>query len=688
MPDHPVPPQPVFESLSALPHARRFEADLAGRPRSSAMRRRLLVFFGVFLLCLLVGESANFMRSAIYRAQAKVQITPASDVPLSGDPKQPSPPPQGRQAFLLEAEVLGSRVLLEKAVPALKSQGLLADVDTQAAVFALQDMLAVTPQEGSQVVHLQAEGPDRALVARLVNTVIEVYREAQAASGEAAAASQLAEARNELQVISAKVTEKRRALNALQQRSNIVSTVRDENQSVSRLKGLSASLAAATDREAIAAGNLRTIEQAIAEGKPLPANKEQLTVSGIELRLSQHREEWRALERQFTAQYLDMDPNARALKVRIANLEQQLDAERVRAQQAALANARAELASSTATVQRLRQQIAGDTHEVRTFNSQINAVQGGQDELAGLEQMQQAAQTKLLALEASQTTRQPRLLVLEPAVTPQAPWRPDYWRDAGIVLAAALALGFLSVWFVEFFDRAEPRAAGTPPLLVPQPWMVLQPPPSQGPASTATLTHERERPLLAGPMPRELEPGEVARLLAAASPENLPVVSCLLCGLTPDEVVALRLEHVDRDSNGLHVPGDTDRTIPLVASVRQALEQRMTAGADQAASLFIAAGGKPLVLADVDAIVTATAHDARLAQPRTVTPASLNHTYVAFLVRQGLRFSELNRLVGRLGTDTLHALAAMAPDVPRISLETVDRLMPALRAQPGLPPPE
>jgi succinoglycan biosynthesis transport protein ExoP len=682
MPDHPVPPQPVFESLSALPQAHRFEPEAGGSRRSSAMRRRLLVFFGVFLLCLLVGEATNFMRDPVYRAQAKVQITPAGDAPVSGDPKQPAPAPQGRQAFLLEAEVLGSRVLLEKAVPALQSQGLLARLDAQEAVFTLQDMLSVTPQEGSQVVHLQAEGPDRVLVARLLNTVVEVYRDAQATSGEAASASQLAEARNEVRVISATVAEKRRALNALQQRSNIVSTVRDENQSVSRLKGLSASLAAATEREAIAAGNLRTIEQAIAEGKPLPANKEQLTVTGIELRLSQHREEWRALERQFTPQYLEMDPNTRALKVRIANLEQQLDAERVRAQQAALANARAELASSTATVQRLRQQIAGDTQDLRTFNSQINAVQGLQDELAGLEQMQQAAQKKLLALEASQTARKPRLLVLEPAVAPQSPWRPDYWRDAGIVLAAALALGFLAVWFVEFFDRAEPGATGAPPLLVPQPWMLLQPS-LPGAAPAPRRVHAPEQPLLASPMPRELAPDEVALLLAAASPENLPVVSCLLSGLTPDEVAALRLEHVDADGNALQVPGDAGRKVALVASVQQARERRLSAGADKAAPLFTAAAARPLGLDDIEALVTVTAHDARLDQPHTVSAACLRHTYVAFLVRQGLRFSDLDKLVGRLDTETLHALATVAPDAPRVAADAVDRVMPALRSRQG-----
>lgn len=688
MHEHTAPPQPVFENVSAFAHTDRFGAAAEPPSRSGAMRRRILVFFSVFLLCLLIGQSYNFARSAIYRAQAKVQITPAGSAPVTGEANAAALPLPGREAFLLEAEVLGSRVLLERAVPVLKTQGFLAGLEADAAAFALQDMLSVTPQEGTQVVHLQALGTDKALVARLVNTVIEVYREAQATSGDAASASQLAAASDELQVISAKVAEKRRALTALQQRSNIVTTVRDENQAVSRLKGLTTSLAAATDREATAAGRVRAIEQAIAQGKPVPMGKDSLTVSGIELRLSQQREEWRALERQFTPQYLEMDPNARALKVRIANLEQQLQAERTQAQQTALLTARDELASSTATVQRLQQQIAGDRQEVSTFNSQLNAVQGLQDELAGLEKMQQTAQKKLLALEASPLARKPSLLVLEPAVTPIAPWRPDYWRDAGIGLAIALAMGFLAVWFVEFFNRAERQPAGGPSLVLAHPWTVLPQPAGPRGVTTAAprLADEPGLPLLSSPLPRELAPDEVTQLLTAASPENLPIMSCLLCGLTPGEVAALQLRHADLASDELHVPGESSRTLPLVASVRQASEQRTAAGAGAEDWLFIAAGAHALSADDIAAIVTATAHDAHLDQAQSVTPASLRHTFVAFVVRQGLRFSELHKLVGRLGADQLHALSALAPDSPRIPVDAVQRVLPSLGKQHAPPP--
>ena len=67
--------------------------------------------------------------------------------------------------------------------------------------------------------------------------------------------------------IDAKVAEKKRAMEEFRMRANIVSGERDENQALSRVKGLGTSLTAATDREAVAEGRLRALEQAAIEGK-------------------------------------------------------------------------------------------------------------------------------------------------------------------------------------------------------------------------------------------------------------------------------------------------------------------------------------------------------------------------------------------------------------------------------------
>ena len=70
--------------------------------------------------------------------------------------------------------------------------------------------------------------------------------------------------------------------------------------------------------------------------------------------------------------------------------------------------------------------------------------------------------------------------VLQPATTPEAPWRPDYWRDGALAAAGSFALGLLAIGFVELFNRSPPAATTTPVTVVLSPngppgWPALAP---------------------------------------------------------------------------------------------------------------------------------------------------------------------------------------------------------------------
>ncbi|MDC6166938.1 GumC family protein [Paucibacter sp. XJ19-41] len=643
--------------------------------RSPAMRRRIQVFLGVFLLALLIGQGANLLRTPIYRAQALLEITPASATAMPEAPEV-------RQAMLREAELLGSRPLLEKTLSRLLPQGFFTQATPDAAVSAMRDMLTISEKPGSQLLQIEALAADAVLAARLVNTLVEVYREEQGQLGQVVSAAQLSGAREALRVIGERVEDKRRLLEDYRQRSQLPSNERDEIPALSRLKGLNQSLSSATEREASAAGRVRAIEQALAEGRPVPQAGNRPGVAAIEQRLALQQEELRALERQFTPQYLAMDPGARALKTRIADLQQQLEAELARAQQTALAEAREELASSSAAAERLRRQLAGDQKQAQAVNTQLATVQAMAAELDGLLQMQQESQQQLLALEATQTSRQPQLRVLEAAALSESPWHPHYGRDAAIMLAIALLLGFLAVWFVEFFNRAALAAPASSTVVLNQPWMGLTPARPPQPLENNPQPPALERGH-AFTLPRELAPHEVAGLLENASTEQRALLSALLTGLSSAETAALQLVHIELDADLLHVPGEQGRSLPLPTQLRQfAQERRAAADAPSAAgheALFMTPEGWPLGAAAIEAAAIAAAHDAQLARPQTVTADCLRHSYIAFIVRQGLRFAELPQVVGRLSPELLNALSELLPDGRRVPLEAIERLMPQVR---------
>lgn len=51
--------------------------------------------------------------------------------------------------------------------------------------------------------------------------------------------------------------------------------------------------------------------------------------------------------------------------------------------------------------------------------------------------------------------RKPKLRVIQSASVPDEPWRPNYHRDAAIVVAGALILGWLAAWLADFLVRRE-----------------------------------------------------------------------------------------------------------------------------------------------------------------------------------------------------------------------------------------
>jgi integrase len=386
------------------------------------------------------------------------------------------------------------------------------------------------------------------------------------------------------------------------------------------------------------------------------------------------------MERQYTPQYLDMDPGARAIKTRIANLEQQLENERGKSQHDALVAAKEELASARATTRRLNQQMTDDKQSVQTFSRRMAEFQVMQEELRGLEQMRLAARQRLLGLEASETARKPRTQVLESAVMPDTAWRPLYWRDAGISLAASLALGFLAVWFVEFFNRPESAPTEPSTVIIPQPWISV---PHAGPASQisatnspASLASPAQASLLPSPQSRELSDDEVRKLLTNATPENLPVLVCMLFGLTTAEVTSLRVSHVDTVAETMTIPGEPPRTLRLEGPLRDLTAHGAGLAGD--AVLFPSASGGPLSEEDLVSIVTFSAHDASLVNAQGVSPSVLRHTYLVFLVRQGLRFSDLGKIAGRIPSEQLSALALLAPESRRVGPDAVSLVLPAV----------
>ena len=164
---------------------------------------------------------------------------------------------------------------------------------------------------------------------------------------------------------------------------------------------------------------------------------------------------------------------------------------------------------------------------------------------------------------------------------------------------------------------------------------------------------------------------------AAATPAARLVVAGLLGGLSLAELAAMRFEHIDFDACYLRVPGVSGRAGTLREPLRRLLNERRT-GSNADAPLSDARGN-PLSAADLDGLIACAARDAGLASPGEVTADTLRHTYVAYLVRQGARLSEIAEFVGSLSPAVFRDYARLSPAGPGLPMEDINPVFPGLR---------
>ena len=666
-----------------------------------ANRRRLLVFLGSFLLLALIGLIWCFARPAVYLATARVQINPGQvqvETAVAGGGTQGA---NASRNLMSELQVLTSRTLVQEVMtgfqPAIRQR--LAELKPDPLV-ALQGGLEANLANGTDVVEISSRGPYPELAASLVNDLIAAYTNRLERAYLDSAGDSINQINAEVAALTQKVADKRRELEEFRQRNNIVSIEREENDILGRVKGQTEALNKAQERLAIAEGKLRAMTEGQAAKRALnTGSRSNATLDSLELRASAIREEMAELNRLYTPAYLALDPKHRALKIRQSDIENQIAAQRQNAkaevqnnQSAALDDAREEVTAARSAADRLKGQIGASRGNLSAFSARFNQFQLLSKDIAPMETLLRDATQRKARLEATERARRPSVRLIEPAVTPREPWQPQYLRDAGLVILGALLMAVLAVFLVEMFNREEVM----PTMIVAQSGMTSAPVYGNGAPGLAhagaAMPRLASRPmsdtavagttLLAGPAvlaPREMLDDELQLLLRNASEPVKRFVHLLLRGLRPQEAIALTGGDVNTTDWTLQIRGEQARQVPIdeallawLASHPVGERQNLLAETPESAT----APG----LANLTTGLLYAAHDASLDQPAEITPEAIWHTGVAHLARQGLRLSDLARLLGHLTTEQATLYSAMAPAGTRLGTDQVSRLLPVAQS--------
>jgi succinoglycan biosynthesis transport protein ExoP len=638
---------------------------------------RLVVFATVFLIVTVGGLFYVYSRPVEFRAGARLEITPAEKP--TNDANAPAAETSEDAAFLTEVQLFTARESLEEVAARIRRIGFGALLSGPDPVLSLQDMITVEPVQGTHVVQVWAIGEKPEILPFVLNELISVY---EARVGERFVGTSRAavnQASEEVTEYKTAILHKRAELEAFRIQHGIVTSELEESEITARAKALNGAVNAAKENALIAQTRLRALRAAMAEGKPRVRAKDYPTLAALEQRLSQAREELKQLERRYTAAYLAREPQVAALKTKIPELEDQIRREREASQRAYLADAEQEAAQTQNALNRLRKQLSSNKQATQAFFARLGEYKALQAQLENIEKLQQGAAERLVKLQARENARKPRVQIIQSAYVANEPWRPHYTRDAGVVIASALVLAWLAAWLADFLLRREPGptiiVASTPityPIdvteLTPMPQPALGTPPSVGrlPSPRHVL--------------RELDDAELAALLDSADDESRVALIALLSGVSPEELVELTWDNIDLETDTLRITRPTPRAIllgPEIAALFAALKQKKRAKADE--RVLGGKSGEPVRLSHLEEVISYAAHDAGLAQPADITPTVIRHTFIVFLVRQGIRFSELPRVVGPLPAGVTVAYGAIVPTATRRPLEETDRVIPALR---------
>ncbi len=183
----------------------------------------------------------------------------------------------------------------------------------------------------------------------------------------------------------------------------------------------------------------------------------------------------------------------------------------------------------------------------------------------------------------------------------------------------------------------------------------------------AELLHSPKRPRR---LPRVLKPDEVAALLdriPAADPlalrDRAMFELAYGSGLRAQELVSLRLDALDFDSETVRVQGKGDKTrlVPVGEHARGALERYLAKGRPGLAgpdapdrTLFVSKSGRPLSTSDVRRRLHSWARAAAAHSPAVIDahPHALRHSFATHLLEGGADLRSIQELLGHASIST------------------------------------
>jgi succinoglycan biosynthesis transport protein ExoP len=631
------------------------------------VNRRIPIFVSVFILLCAAALGFTYSIPPTYVATARIQVDPGANP----DKAQDTAP------FVAnETQALTSNEMFEKLLGVVSKNPTFWKFSS---VPRLRETLAAAVAPGTNVIELQARGSERELLPQLLELWSTAYLDSRGTRRTVDRELTIEDARKAVAALEGRIARKRSELDEFRRRNGIVSPEREENEVAAEMKSVTGALNEARNKAIDAESRLSSAKASIADGKPVYRAQDKATVAQLEQRLLELRQKLRDQEINFTPQYLAMEPGVKALHANIQQLEKQIEDTRRTSGQALVSEAAQDLLTAQKNVTRLEAQLGQRRNDALKFTSRFAEHKAQTSELTQVEGQLGQAKQRLALLERSERGREPTYELLGRPTVPERPVHPDYVLYTAASVGGALIGALLTVLLVEFLNpRPKPEPTFQQPIIqIAYPALSGGIPHRLSGSMTALPLQHQSLPSPPDPIQRELSIAEVYALWEAATNDGRLALASLFSGMTLNELAALNWSGVDLQRRNV-AAGPTQRLQPITAPFAQELEakrqERIDSDAVAATSL-----GQPYSVEDLEGLIAAAAYDAGLQQSEAIDSNTVRHTYISFLVRQGVRLSELELVVGPMPPASFLYYRNLSSGGVALPLTALDRVFPTFK---------
>jgi len=614
--------------------------------------KRFKIFVITFLLTSLIGFIYVFLQPAIY--QSKITLLTVAPPAIDQELEEIN-----IQHVAIQSNILTSQFLVQATRTALGGES----EENIPSAIDLRKSLWVSMVADTNLINLTAEGDDPGFLPLFLNELVAQYKIQRNQQIQDDSSNTSNALKQQLTAIKEKVEDKRSAIDNFRTEHNILSIGRDENQVSARLNSLTSALNTAETDEINAKATLSAIKKAIGRGQPVVPESDKRGLANLQKRAQELSEQLDELDRRYTKQYIALQPNLNVIPQQLKKLRNEIRKYKVNGSNIVLSDAEQEYARAHQAAISLSHELNNYKQTATNFTRHFAEHEAMVEDLTQMELSLREIQQRLTQIDVLQREKYPQFDIIEPAFKPNASIRPNYLQNSGIVLALSLLLGLLTIWLYEFLKHdnppEKPAMASWSRITNNDPNLNLQ---SNIPPFIEN-THPDQTQSLAYTVPRQLSLDEVEQLLNASSSKGQLVLSALLQGLTVNEVTQLKQLSFNDDRTTMTTSSNPIRTLPL---------------SDKLSTLISNNAEIEISEAEVTSLVSSTSYDAELNSPETITTDSIRQTYIIFLLQQGIKLADLEKIIGPLPTHTINEFTSTAKNIKRNSLKNIQLIFPAL----------